>query len=280
MGSPEASANVAPLDRDHGIYPSASVPRLSALPARHLCPLPALIHRKSVVYCIQNTEHDALPMPLAPLPAEPDLVERAYTALLRSISEGELAPGTRLTQEEIAASLGVSRQPVLQALRQLKHDGFVIDAGRRGLMVAPLDPALITQVYQLRAALDALAARLAAERRAILDAGLIAQGEKAAKSRRVAAMIDADVAFHNAIYEASGNPLIADSANRHWAHIRRAMGAVLSTAGARESVWDEHAAIAAAIRAGDAALAERLSREHGDRAAQALVAALLGRAAA
>lgn len=219
-------------------------------------------------------------MPLAPLPAEPDLVERAYTALLRSISEGDLAPGTRLTQEEIAASLGVSRQPVLQALRQLKHDGFVIDAGRRGLMVAPLDPALITQVYQLRAALDALAARLAAERRASLDAGLIVQGEKAAKSRRVAAMIDADVAFHNAIYEASGNPLIADSANRHWAHIRRAMGAVLSTAGARESVWDEHAAIAAAIRAGDAALAERLSREHGDRAAQALVAALLGRAAA
>jgi DNA-binding GntR family transcriptional regulator len=47
-------------------------------------------------------------MPLAPLSAEPDLVERAHGAILRSISEGELAPGTRLTQEELAASLGVS----------------------------------------------------------------------------------------------------------------------------------------------------------------------------
>ena len=65
-------------------------------------------------------------------------------------------------------------------------------------------------------------------------------------------MIDADMAFHTAIYAASGNPLIAQSAHLHWQHMRRAMGAVLQSSGQREAVWDEHEAIAAAIAAGDA----------------------------
>ena len=74
----------------------------------------------------------------------------------------DLAPGARITQEELAASLDVSRQPVLQALRLLKKDGFVIDAGRRGLMVSPLDAQVIADVYEVRAVLDGLAARRAA----------------------------------------------------------------------------------------------------------------------
>ena len=69
----------------------------------------------------------------------PDLTEQVYQRLLHAICDGELAPGARLTQEELAATLGVSRQPVLQALRLLKKDGFVSDAGRRGLRVAPLE---------------------------------------------------------------------------------------------------------------------------------------------
>ena len=69
----------------------------------------------------------------------PDLTEQVYQRLLNAICDGELVPGARLTQEELAASLDVSRQPVLQALRLLKKDGFVIDAGRRGLRVAPLE---------------------------------------------------------------------------------------------------------------------------------------------
>ena len=92
----------------------------------------------------------------------PDLTEQVYERLLEAICSGELAPQTRLTQQELAASLDVSRQPVLQALRMLRKDGFVIDAGRRGLMVAPLDPRVIEQTYQVRAVLDGLAAREAA----------------------------------------------------------------------------------------------------------------------
>ena len=76
---------------------------------------------------------------LSRIAAAPDLTEQVYQRLLYAICDGELAPGARLTQEELAATLGVSRQPVLQALRLLKKDGFVSDAGRRGLRVAPLE---------------------------------------------------------------------------------------------------------------------------------------------
>ena len=79
-------------------------------------------------------------------------------------------------------------------------------------------------------------------------------------------MIDADMQFHHLIYAASGNPLIAETANHHWPHIRRAMGAVLQTVGLRRPVWDEHEAIVQAINCGDADLAERLAREHCARA--------------
>jgi len=78
------------------------------------------------------------------------------------------------------------------------------------------------------------------------------------------------VAFHQAIYEASGNPLIGQSADPHWRHLRRAMGAVLQAEPQRESLWDEHEAIAAAIAAGNADRAARLSEEHVSRASEAL----------
>ncbi len=202
----------------------------------------------------------------------PGLVEQVRTRLIDAICDGTLAPGARLTQEELAASFNVSRQPVLQALRLVKDDGFVIDAGRRGLMVAPLDGAAIAQIYAVRAVLDGLAARLAAERRAKLDAGLIDAGRKAAAGNRLAAMIDADMRFHQALYDASGNTFIAESAERHWRHIRRAMGAVLRSLGSRASVWDEHEAIFDAIARGDAARAERLARTHGEEAGRNLAA--------
>jgi DNA-binding GntR family transcriptional regulator len=79
-------------------------------------------------------------------------------------------------------------------------------------------------------------------------------------------MVDADMKFHHLIYAASGNPLIAEAANHHWPHVRRAMGAVLQTVGLRRPVWDEHAAILQAINCGDADRAERLAHEHCERA--------------
>ena len=198
------------------------------------------------------------------LDAVPDLVNRAYCALVDAIGSGALAPGQRITQEALAERLAVSRQPVLQALRLLKADGLVQDAPGRGLQVTSLDAPLIVQVYAVRGALDALAARLAAQRRARLAPALLRAGRAAARGRDIPALIDADLAFHQALYAASGNPLIERSAAPHWCQIRRAMGAVLQRDDTRRTVWDEHAAIAEAVAAGDPDLAADAARRHGD----------------
>jgi DNA-binding GntR family transcriptional regulator len=216
---------------------------------------------------------------LVRLQSTPDLVERVHRALLDAICSGTLAPGARLTQEEIAAQLEVSRQPVLQALRQLKNDGLVHDAPGRGVVVAPLDSAEIAQVYEVRAALDALAARRAAERRALIDPLLIEQGRRAARGRDIKAMIEADIAFHHAIYAASGNPLIARSAQPHWVHLRRVMGASLQSPRQRQAIWDQHEAIAAAIAAGDVRGAVRHIETHAREASEKLRTRLDGQLA-
>jgi DNA-binding GntR family transcriptional regulator len=211
-----------------------------------------------------------MPAQLLRLEATPDLVDRVYRSLMDAISDGSLAPGQRIKQEEIAHQLAVSRQPVLQALRLLKKDGFVEDAPGRGLQVALLDQDWMRKVYEVRGALDALAARLAARRRFRIDPLLLERGRQAARGGEVMAMIDADLAFHAALYAAAGNPLIEQSAQLHWRHLRRVMGAVLQEAGQREAVWDEHQAIAEAIAAGDADTASRLIEEHGLRASENL----------
>ncbi len=207
---------------------------------------------------------------LIKIESTPDLVDQVYRSLLDAISDGTMAPGARIMQEDIAERLAVSRQPVLQALRLLKKDGFVMDAPGRGVLVAPLDVAWLVQIYQVRGALDALAARLAARAHRPMDPRLITQGRAAARSNKVKAMMAADEHFHAAIYAASGNPLIAQSAQLHWHHIRRAMGAVLQVSTMRESIWDEHEAIAKAISEGDEKTAEILIRQHDEDASHNL----------
>jgi DNA-binding GntR family transcriptional regulator len=211
---------------------------------------------------------------LLQLTAVPDLVEQVYSRLLDAISEGTLPAGARLTQEDLAQRLAVSRQPVLQALRLLKKDGFVEDAPGRGVRVTQLDVGWIAQVYQVRGSLDALAVRLAAERGAQLEESVMREGRHAEHARDVQAMIRADLAFHRAIYQASGNPLIAQSIDLHWHHLKRVMGAVLQSTQQRQSVWDEHETIAQAIAAGDADLAVRLVQDHAQKASAQLTARL------
>ena len=215
-----------------------------------------------------------MPLKFEKLRVRPDYVDEVYRVLLDAISDGSLPPGTRLTQEEIAEQFAVSRSPVLQALRLLKKDGLVQDAPGRGVLVTPLDVEWIGRLYEVRGALDSLAAKLAAQRGSKIDPALIAQGRRASKGKDVKAMIDADAAFHNAIYQASGNPLIGESAHLHWVHLRRVMGAVLQSSKLRDAIWDEHAAIAQAIAAGNARQAVEMTELHTSRARSNLVARL------
>ena len=116
----------------------------------------------TTVFCIQSLRTPARDRPPRQADSAPDLVDQVYRALLDAISDGSLAPGERITQEDIAERLAVSRQPVLQALRLLKKDGLVLDAPGRGVLVAPLDADWIAQ--RLRGARRARRAGRAAGR--------------------------------------------------------------------------------------------------------------------
>jgi len=215
-------------------------------------------------------------MAMTPLEQRPILVEEAYRAILDEIAEGRLAPGERLRQEAVAARLQVSRQPVSHALALLKQEGFLVEAGRRGLEVAPLDPDYLLASYQVRAALDATAARLAATRvkerpgEAATDLAalneVLAEGEGAVGRATPTALVKADMAFHQALNRLSGNPVLEETAARQWGHIRRAMHAVLAADYQAERIWREHAGIVAAVCAGDPERAAERARAHAENA--------------
>jgi DNA-binding GntR family transcriptional regulator len=194
------------------------------------------------------------------------LVEQAYERILDAICEGALPAGARITQDEIAARLQVSRQPVMTALAQLRQQGFLIEHGRRGLQVAAADRTRFDAIYEFRSAIEPLAASLAAQRMTpqLLERGraLVAQGKRVAAAGDAHATLQADIAFHGFIYEASGNPLVQEAMQLHWQHLRRSMGEVLQRPRFTQKVWREHGAILDAIAAGDEKAAATLIGAH------------------
>jgi len=201
-------------------------------------------------------------------PAQP-LTVAAYEALRESISTGALAPGERLIQSEVAERLGVSRLPVHEALQQLRQEGFVVETGRRGLMVSALDPDFILQLFELRAALDRTAGRAAARARRPADAArglaIVERGRKGIAGRRLTAVAQADHAFHGLIYQIGGNPLIAACAERNWHHVRRAFLTLVEVTPELAVFWEDHASILSAVMAGDEELAGELCWDHSIR---------------
>ena len=210
-------------------------------------------------------------MPFQKLPLRLNYVDAVYKVLADAITDGSLASGTRITQEQIAERLEVSRSPVLQALGLLKRDGLVEDAPGRGVQVTQLSLEGIIKIYEVRGALDALAARLTAVKAHKIDRATIEEGRRISAGTDIKSMIDADLSFHTAIYRASGNDLIEGSATLHWIHLRRVMGAVLQASGQRRNIWDEHEAIADAIGAGDGARAAALAEQHVVRARENII---------
>jgi DNA-binding GntR family transcriptional regulator len=206
----------------------------------------------------------------------PNLVEQVRDAIVSEIASGQLAPGERIIQEQLAKSLGVSRQPVQQALALLRNQGVLQDAPGRGLVVSALEAGQVKHMYDMRAVIEGLACRLAAEsnaeRAAKLGPALIESGRKAVASGSLARMIAADMRFHEFIYTLSGNPLVAPAMATHWTHTQRVMGEVLVRDETPRDIWDQHAQILDAIAAGEAARAETLGRKHITQAATFMVA--------
>lgn len=209
------------------------------------------------------------------LGAQPKLVEQVQDAILAEIASGKLKPGTRIIQEQIAAELGVSRQPVQQALLLLRNLGVLRDAPGRGLLVAALDLEHVRNMYDIRAVIEGLAFRKAAERNAELarehGPALVRRGRDAVAAGSVAEMIAADMAFHDFIYALSGNPLVMPAMETHWTNTQRVMGEVLMRDEKPRDIWDQHDALLEAVMAGDAARAEQLARQHIDAAADFMI---------
>lgn len=189
-------------------------------------------------------------IPLDPLP---NLIDQVYGRILEAIIDRTLLPGQRITQNELAEKLGVSRQPVSHALHLLHRQGLVAESGRRGFEVTQLDPLRIRQLYEVRGAIDALAARLAAARvkedaagrmqlATALEAGRAIDGDTP-----LSRLIALDVDFHSAIYRLAGNSAIEEMIAPQWPHMRRSMATVLAELDYRDSAWTEHEAIAAQI---------------------------------
>jgi DNA-binding GntR family transcriptional regulator len=200
------------------------------------------------------------------LSVQPNLVEQVHEAILLEISSGKLTPGTRIIQEQIATELGVSRQPVQQALLLLRNQGVLSDAPGRGLIVAPLDPDHIRHMYDVRAVIEGLAFRKAAlnnsETAKREGSSFISKGRKAAQSGSVREMIAADMAFHHFVYVLSENLLVAPAMDTHWTYTHRVMGEVLMLDEKPRDIWDQHEAMLQDIISGDGALAEKHAQEH------------------
>src|SRR5262245_16027293 len=210
-------------------------------------------------------------MSFEPVAAPSALIDQVHDRLVNAIADGTLPPGQRLTQEEIALRLGVSRQPVSHALQVLRRRGLVEGSGKRGLVVAPLDAKRLRDLYQMRAVLEALAASLAAtrvkaalvsERDITAGHAIIARGRKAAETDVVSDLIDADVAFHSYVHRLSGNDAIVETVAEQWPHFRRSMGAVLSQGATSVRIWAEHRLILDRIFPGEAEPAADAARSH------------------
>ena len=209
------------------------------------------------------------------LATQPNLAEQVRQAIVSEIASGKLRPGERIIQEQIAQVLGVSRQPVQQALLLLRNQGVLRDAAGRGLIVTSLDPKQVRQMYDIRAVIEGLAFRKAAEHNPLrakkLGPALIQNGRKSVKSGSVAQMIGADIKFHDFIYALSENPLIAPAMEMQWTNTQRVMGEVLMRDETPRDIWDQHEALLQAVMAGDASAAETLARQHITQAADFMI---------
>ncbi len=199
------------------------------------------------------------------------LRQAVLDALRSAIIDGTYLPGERLVEEEIAARFDVSRNPTREALHALSVEGFVEIEPRRGARVATMNARRAGELFEVRAPLEGLVARLAAQRRTPADLvhlrDVLGAGTAAAAEGRLDELPALNTEFHMSLAAAAGNELLAGTLARLSDIIRWVYAARISMRSTRS--WDEHAAIVAAVADRDAERAERRGAEHISAAAAA-----------
>jgi DNA-binding GntR family transcriptional regulator len=187
-----------------------------------------------------------------------------YEELRRLILAGELPPGSRLVEDHLATRLGVSRNPVREAIRVLAAEGFIEVLPRRGATVASMGVAEVEELFDVRVALESLGARLAARHVTpeVVDRllGVLADAERATADGLQSELVDLNAEFHEAVIEAAGNTYLAMVAQPVLHRARWVYQQSLHVRAAHS--WTEHISLARAIIAGDEVAAEAYAVAH------------------
>ncbi len=207
----------------------------------------------------------------APVGAHPQLMSVVTGELRRLIVEFELPPGTHLVETRLAERLGVSRNPVREAIRILATEGFVEVSPRRGAFVAHLTAEDAENLFDVRLGLEPLGARLAARNGPRLGvanlAGVIARAHGALASGELQRLPNLITEFHIRVMELAQNPFLLTIAvptikRAQWIHLPDLSQRAPHT-------WTEHTEMVRAIEAGDEEQAEAQAREHVETARRA-----------
>lgn len=202
------------------------------------------------------------------------LRERVYQAMQDLIISRRLAPGQHLVESELAEILGVSRQPVREALQWLANEGWVdLRPGYGAFVHAPTHEEA-DQLLAVRTLLEAEAARLAAKNATPegLDRlrALCQRGIDAMTADDLDGMVAANAALHRCVTELSGNKVLLDFATQVDRRVQWYYTPVARQRGKRS--WTEHTKLINAIAGGDAELAAEIMREHTERTRQTYLA--------
>jgi DNA-binding GntR family transcriptional regulator len=198
------------------------------------------------------------------------MVAHIVERLRDDILAHRLSPGERLVECDLTARFAVSRGPVREALRRLAAEGLIEHAPNRGAVVRRLSPREIRELFQIRAEMESLAARLAAEAKDAAERERFAEAIQMIFEEaplRLAVYLDENAAFHEAIMRLADNRQLRELSMRlHLPLIMAQVGDAVTVEVLRTSVH-EHRAIAAAILARDPAAAVAAMRAHLQRAA-------------
>jgi DNA-binding GntR family transcriptional regulator len=197
------------------------------------------------------------------------LTDEAYAGLRTLICTGELAPGDCLSEPELQETLGVGRTPIREAIRALAAEHLIEVFPRRGTFVAGVDPRNLRAMSEVRAQLEPLAARLAAERRSEADLiqfrGALAQLEELERGdlrEQERALIDLDSQIHQLIYRATQNAYLANDLDRYYIHSLRIWNLGLGRVGHLRQAVLEHKELLEAIIQGDSDRAFNVMSKH------------------
>lgn len=215
--------------------------------------------------------HDSDPHPIN----TSTLAEQASAVLREWIASGELRAGERLVESKIADRMQISRGPLREALKHLQAEGLVREEPRRGTFVTELTPEDVRDVYDLRGALEAQAARSVIEdgntvALAALDKALVAIGDAERKNDR-SALAGADFTFHETLCRVSGNSRLLEVFVRHATEMRVLLRLDDYWYSHPQGEMVEHAELVEAVRSGDPEVAGKAFREHAAWARQRIL---------